>query len=169
MGWNSLIPVLYSAQNLTSLEYLSHSILVLAWRSVTYLVILASVVLECLSIGRNLVTLWEEFGFCDSIGLKDFNLSCNILLEIHGSGNSVLREHASGCSLDVIKFSSGRLHPAINCHQGVIKASKRSNKFFNFGDSLFEASRNLKFSSTAFISLVRIFFLSSGMVIAMQL
>merc|ERR1719193_2063529 len=41
-GVNSLIPVLYSAQNLTSLEYLSHSILVLAWSSVTYLVILAS-------------------------------------------------------------------------------------------------------------------------------
>merc|ERR1712111_243591 len=30
-GLNSLIPVLYSAQYLTSLEYLSHSILVSAW------------------------------------------------------------------------------------------------------------------------------------------
>merc|ERR1719150_1201817 len=41
-GENSLMPVLYSAQNLTSLEYLSHSTLVLACRSTTYLVILAS-------------------------------------------------------------------------------------------------------------------------------
>merc|ERR1711872_1074188 len=41
-GVNSLIPVLYSAQNLTSSEYLSHSHLVLACRSVTYLVILLS-------------------------------------------------------------------------------------------------------------------------------
>merc|ERR1719175_27402 len=41
-GENSLMPVLYSAQNLTSSEYLSHSFLVFSWRSVTYLVILLS-------------------------------------------------------------------------------------------------------------------------------
>merc|ERR1719175_516757 len=41
-GENSLMPVLYSAQNLTSSEYLSHSFFVFSWRSVTYLVILLS-------------------------------------------------------------------------------------------------------------------------------
>merc|ERR1711892_1043953 len=61
------------------------------------------------------------------------------------SGNSILREHASRGGLDIIKLSSGRLHPAINGLQGVIEACKRSNKLFNFGNSLLEAAVNLKF------------------------
>merc|ERR1712117_1012511 len=64
-GANSLIPVLYSAQYLTSFEYLSHSTLVLAWRSSTYLVILASSSLKTWAsagtlspCGRRSISVW---------------------------------------------------------------------------------------------------------------
>merc|ERR1712106_30764 len=102
-------------------------------------------VLECLGISRDLVSLWQKSGLYISVGLKDFNLPCNILLEVHGSCNSILREHASRSRLDIIKLSSGRLHPAVNGLQGVIEACKRSNKLFNFGNSLLEAAVNHKF------------------------
>merc|ERR1712106_1037221 len=55
-------------------------------------------VLECLSISRDLVSLWQKCSFYISVGL-----------------------------------------------QGVIEACKRSNKLFNFGNSLLEAAVNLKF------------------------
>merc|ERR1719320_153904 len=102
-------------------------------------------ILECLGICWDLVPLWEEFSFGCSIGFKDFNLSCNIFLEIHGSCNSIFREHASRGSLDIIKLSSSSLHPAINCLQRVVKACKRSNKLLNFGNGSLEAAKNFEF------------------------
>merc|ERR1719347_176587 len=63
-------------------------------------------ILPGLGIGRDGVSLGKNCLFSGSIGLQDLNLGGNVFLEIHGSGNSVLREHAARGCLDVLKLSS---------------------------------------------------------------
>merc|ERR1712058_133501 len=54
-----------------------------------------------------LISLGQECLFSGCTSLDDFQLGCNVFLKVHGPGNSVLREHGSGCFLDICKFSSG--------------------------------------------------------------
>merc|ERR1711902_262824 len=64
-------------------------------------------VLEDLGVSGDLVTLGQEVLLSGGAGLEDLELGGDVLLEVHGPGNSVLREHGAGGLLDVLKLSSG--------------------------------------------------------------
>merc|ERR1712029_552743 len=101
-------------------------------------------ILEGLSISRNLVSLGKKSLFSFSIGLEDLKLGSNVFLEVHGSGNSVLRKHVSRSFLDVLELSGSSILPLIQSLQRVVKGSESSNKINNDLDSGLEASNNLK-------------------------
>merc|ERR1719391_783253 len=94
-GVNSLIPVLYSAQNLTSSEYLSHSHLVLACRSVTYFVILLSSSLKS----------WASWGTLSPWGRRSFSVAA-FFVRI-----STLAAMSSCRSMVLATLSSGSMLP----------------------------------------------------------
>merc|ERR1712064_141060 len=85
-------------------------------------------ILECLGISWNLVTLGQKILLCLGIGLEDLKLSSNVFLEVHCSGNSVFWEHGTRCFLDVLELSSSSILPGIKGLKGVVKGSKGSNK-----------------------------------------
>merc|ERR1719320_921545 len=101
-------------------------------------------ILEDLSISRDLVSLREEGLLCCCALLENLELGCNIFLEIHGSCNSILREHSSRSFLDVCEFSCCSIFPRINCLKGVVKSSQVSNKIFNLLDCGGKTSIDLK-------------------------
>merc|ERR1712033_154972 len=50
-------------------------------------------ILECLGISWNLVTLWQKILLSLGIGLEDLKLGSNVFLEVHCPSNSVFWEH----------------------------------------------------------------------------
>merc|ERR1719447_2305258 len=81
-------------------------------------------ILEGLGVLVNLVTLGKKSSLSGSTTLKDFELCGNVLLQIHGPGHTILREHSSGCFLDVLQLSSCSLLPFVNRLQGVVKVNE---------------------------------------------
>merc|ERR1711992_260381 len=81
-------------------------------------------VFEGLSVGRNLVTLGQEVQLPGGVGLEDLQLGSNVLLEVHGPGNSVLGQHSTGGFLDVLQLSSGGVLPGVEGLQRVVKVCK---------------------------------------------
>merc|ERR1719220_890717 len=61
-------------------------------------------ILEGLGVLVNLVTLGKKGSLSCGAALKDLELSSNVLLQIHGPGHTILREHCSGCFLDVLQL-----------------------------------------------------------------
>merc|ERR1719249_426121 len=101
-------------------------------------------ILECLSISWNLVSLGEESCLSGSAFLDDFKLSSNIFLKVHGPGDSVFREHGARGFLDVLKLSSSSILPCINGLKGVVKRCKGSDELFDLANSGLEAGVDLK-------------------------
>merc|ERR1719394_810216 len=168
-GENSLIPVLYSAQYLTSLENLSHSTLVLAWRSSTYFVILASSSLKA----------WASAGTLSPWGRRLSSVSA-LALRI-----SSLAAMSSWRSMVLATLSSGSIPPedswislssavAASFQESIaLRELSKAERLLTRSTMTWTVDLNLprtsNFSSTALISFWRIFFLSSGIVMAMQL
>merc|ERR1719219_864816 len=63
-------------------------------------------ILVGLGISGNLV-LRKKSLLSLSILLQDLKLGSNVFLQVHGPGDTVLRQHGSGGFLDVLQFSSG--------------------------------------------------------------
>merc|ERR1712168_527129 len=101
-------------------------------------------ILEVLSVLGNLVTLGKEFLLSGSVLDKNFHLGSNVFLEVHGSGNSVLREHASTLVSDIIKFSSGSILPAVNGSEGSIESRELVAELLKLVNLLLESASNLK-------------------------
>merc|ERR1719447_88384 len=83
-------------------------------------------ILEGLSVGINTCSLRKKSSLSGSTALENFNLCGNVLLQIHGPGHTILREHSSRCFLDVLQLSSCGILPSINSLQGVVKVNKGS-------------------------------------------
>merc|ERR1712029_449984 len=101
-------------------------------------------ILECLSISRDLVSLGKKILLSLRVSLEDLKLGSNVFLQVHGSGNSVLRKHSTRSFLDVLELSSSSILPLIQSLQRVVKSSESSNKINNDLDSGLEASNNLE-------------------------
>merc|ERR1719412_2135925 len=101
-------------------------------------------ILEGLGVGIHLVSLGKKSKLGGSSFSKNRTLGGNILLEVHGPGYTILREHGAGSLLDVLKLSSGSILPAINGLKAVVEGSKISNKLFNDSNGFLEATNNLK-------------------------
>merc|ERR1719447_1441273 len=101
-------------------------------------------ILEGLGVLVNLVTLGKKSSLSGSTALKDFELCGNVLLQIHGPGHTILREHSSRCFLDVLQLSSCSLLPFVNRLQGVVKVNEGSAEVLNNLNSVLETSDNLK-------------------------
>merc|ERR1719362_184972 len=79
-----------------------------------------------------------------SAALKDLELSSNILLQIHGPGHTILREHSSRGFLDVLQLSSGSLFPFVNGLQGGVEVDEGSAEVFDNLNSVPEACDDLE-------------------------
>merc|ERR1712157_446643 len=79
-------------------------------------------ILESLGISGDLVTLGQELKLILGILSKDLELGGDVLLEVHGPCNSVLREHGAGGLLDVLELSSGGILPGVKSLQGVVES-----------------------------------------------
>merc|ERR1712214_268861 len=101
-------------------------------------------ILESLGISGDLVTLGKELKLILGILSKDLELGGDVLLEVHGPGNSVLREHGAGGLLDVLELSSGGILPGVKSLQGVVESCESSNKLLNFANSALESSKDLE-------------------------
>merc|ERR1711973_72086 len=148
------MPVLYSAQNLTSSEYLSHSALVLAWSSATYLVILLSSSLKS----------WASWGTLSPWGRSSFSVEA-FLTRI-----SILAAMSSWSMLPLwfLISSSSAVAASFQLSMAFREASKALSSAQN-SPSLSTLSLNLpetsSFSLTALISFSMIFFLSLNQLI----
>merc|ERR1719361_1904196 len=94
--------------------------------------------------GINTCSLGKKSKLSCSTALEDFNLSSNVLLQVHGSGHTILREHCSRGLLDVLQLSSGSVLPSVNSLEGVVKVNKGSAELFNNGNGVLEAGNNLE-------------------------
>merc|ERR1719442_268537 len=101
-------------------------------------------ILEGLGVLVNTISLGKKSSLSCSTAPQDFELSSNVLLQIHGPGNTVLGEHGSRGFLDVLQLSSGSVLPSVNCLQGVVKVNEGSAEIFNNGNGVLEASDNLE-------------------------
>merc|ERR1711997_81809 len=101
-------------------------------------------ILESLSISRDLVSLGQELKLILSILSKDLQLGGDVLLEVHGPGNSVLRKHGTRGLLDVLELSSGSILPGIKSLEGVVEGGEGSNKLLNLSNSSLESAENLE-------------------------
>merc|ERR1719300_433145 len=66
----------------------------------------------------------------------------------------ILREHSSGCFLDVLQLSSCSLLPFVNRLQGVVKVNEGSAEVLNNLNSVLETSDNLELGLNSFDLLV---------------
>merc|ERR1719445_567602 len=66
-------------------------------------------------------------------------------LEVHSSGNSVLRKHSSRGFLNVLKFSSGCLLPGVNSLERVVKGSEVVDQINNDLDCGLEPAKDFQF------------------------
>merc|ERR1719331_3734185 len=101
-------------------------------------------ILEGLGVLVNTVSLGKKSSLSCSTAPQDFELSSNVLLQIHGPGHTVLGEHGSRGFLDVLQLSSGSVLPSVNCLQGVVKVNEGSAEILNNGNGVLEASDNLQ-------------------------
>merc|ERR1719429_320359 len=87
--------------------------------------------------------------------LEILKLGGNVLLQIHGPGNTILREHSTRGLLDVLQLSGGSVLPAVNSFQGVVKVDKGGAEVLNNGNSVLEAGDNLELGVNSLDLLVK--------------
>merc|ERR1719180_792806 len=75
---------------------------------------------------------------------KDLELSSNVLLQIHGPGHTILREHGSRGFLDVLQLSSSSLFPFVNGLQGGVKVDEGSAEVLDNLNGVLEACDDLE-------------------------
>merc|ERR1712088_304559 len=94
--------------------------------------------------GINSRSLRKKSKLSSSTSLEDLKLGGNVLLQIHGPGHTILREHSARGLLDVLQLSGGSVLPSINSLQGVVKVDEGSAEVLNNGNSVLEAGDNLE-------------------------
>merc|ERR1719402_1786430 len=112
-------------------------------------------VLESLSVLVNVTTLREKSSLGFSALLQNLKLGGNVLLQIHGPGHTILREHSTRGLLDVLQLSGGSVLPSVNSLQGVIKVDEGSAEVLNNGNSVLEAGDNLELGVNSLDLLVK--------------
>merc|ERR1719192_2186864 len=103
-------------------------------------------VLESLSVLVNVSTLREKSSLGLSALLQNLKLGSNVLLQIHGPGHTILREHSARGLLDVLQLGGGSVLPSVNSLQGVIKVDEGGAEVLNDLDCVLETANNLKLS-----------------------
>merc|ERR1711923_350924 len=112
-------------------------------------------VLEGLSVLVNVSTLREKSSLGLSALLQNLKLGGNVLLQIHGPGHTILREHSTRGLLDVLQLGGGSVLPAVNSLQGVVKVDKGGAEVLNNGNSVLEAGDNLELGVNSLDLLVK--------------
>merc|ERR1719220_3223241 len=164
-GANSLMPVLYSAQNLTSSEKLSHSFLTFSCRSETYLVILFSSSL-CAWASSGTFSPWGSSSSSAAVlALMISNLAAmsswrSIVLATRSSGAILSEEFLMSSSSLVARIIQSLM--LFRDPSKFLREVQKSSMTFTFSSN---CPTTTSFSSRATISLAMIFFLSSGRVI----
>merc|ERR1719460_1000553 len=69
-------------------------------------------------------------------------VASNVLLQVHGPGNTVLRGHLVRGVLDVLKLLGSQQHPVVDALQRTIKVLKCRAEVINDLDLLFKLSNN---------------------------
>merc|ERR1719429_47584 len=87
--------------------------------------------------------------------LQNLKLGGNVLLQIHGPGHTILREHSTRGLLDVLQLSGGSVLPAVNSLQGVVKVDKGGAEVLNNGNSVLETGDNLELGVNSLDLLVK--------------
>merc|ERR1719323_1611359 len=105
--------------------------------------------------GINSRSLRKKSKLSSSTSLEDLKLGGNVLLQIHGPGHTILREHSTRRLLDVLQFSGGSVLPAVNSLQGVVKVDKGGAEVLNNGNSVLEAGDNLELGVNSLDLLVK--------------
>merc|ERR1719402_2100575 len=103
-------------------------------------------VLESLSVLVNVTTLREKSSLGLSALLQNLKLGGNVLLQIHGPGHTILREHSARGLLDVLQLGGGSVLPSVNSLQGVIKVDEGGAEVLNDLDGVLETANNLELS-----------------------
>merc|ERR1711994_531044 len=112
-------------------------------------------ILEGLGMGINSGSLRKKSKLSSSTSLEDLKLDGNVLLQIHGPGHTILREHSTGGFLDVLQLSGGSVLPSVNPMQGVVKVDEGSAEVLNNGNSVLEAGDNLELGVNSLDLLVK--------------
>merc|ERR1711913_122125 len=103
-------------------------------------------ILEGLGMGINSRSLRKKSKLSSSTSLEDLKLGGNVLLQIHGPGHTILREHSTRGLLDVLQLGSGSVLPSVNSLQGVIKVDEGGAEVLNDLDGVLETANNLELS-----------------------
>merc|ERR1719493_329375 len=103
-------------------------------------------ILEGLGMGINSRSLRKKSKLSGSTSLEDLKLGGNVLLQIHGPGHTILREHSTRGLLDVLQLGGGSVLPAVNSLQGVVKVDEGGAEVLNDLDGVLETANNLKLS-----------------------
>merc|ERR1711884_304622 len=108
---------------------------------------------EHLGVSGHLVALGQELSLGGGAGLQDLELGGNVLLQVHGPGNSVLGQHSTRRFLDVLQLSSGGILPVVNGLDGVVKCSEAVDKVYNDLNSGLKSAKDfqLLFNSLDFL------------------
>merc|ERR1719336_1788143 len=96
--------------------------------------------------GINTRSLRKKSKLSSSTSLEDLKLGGNVLLQIHGPGHTILREHSTRGLLDVLQLGGGSVLPAVNSLQGVVKVDEGGAEVLNDLDGVLETANNLKLS-----------------------
>merc|ERR1719494_327340 len=96
--------------------------------------------------GINSRSLRKKSKLSGSTSLEDLKLGGNVLLQIHGPGHTILREHSTRGLLYVLQLGGGSVLPAVNSLQGVVKVDEGGAEVLNDLDGVLETSNNLKLS-----------------------
>merc|ERR1719499_1824806 len=103
-------------------------------------------ILEGLGMGVNVTTLRKKSSLGLGALLQNLKLGGNVLLQIHGPGHTILREHSTRGLLDVLQLGGGGVLPAVNSLQGVVKVDEGGAEVLNDLDGVLETANNLKLS-----------------------
>merc|ERR1719192_959923 len=112
-------------------------------------------ILEGLGMGINSRSLRKKSKLSSSTSLEDLKLGGNVLLQIHGPGHTILREHSTGGLLDVLQLGGGSVLPSVNSLQGVVKVDEGGAEVLNNGNSVLEAGDNLELGVNSLDLLVK--------------
>merc|ERR1719494_826726 len=96
--------------------------------------------------GINSRSLRKKSKLSGSTSLEDLKLGGNVLLQIHGPGHTILREHSTRGLLYVLQLGGGSVLPAVNSLQGVVKVDEGGAEVLNDLDGVLETANNLKLS-----------------------
>merc|ERR1719192_2747089 len=112
-------------------------------------------ILEGLGMGINSRSLRKKSKLSSSTSLEDLKLGGNVLLQIHGPGHTILREHSTRGLLDVLQLGGGSVLPSVNSLQGVVKVDEGGAEVLNNGNSVLEAGDNLELGVNSLDLLVK--------------